>query len=91
VAVTVHIPAHWRDRTGGRDRLDVQGSNLREVINNLDAEAPGLKALITDDQGEIRGEIAIAINSEIPEESHMFDPVPENSELFLIPAIGGGA
>ncbi|MFA7248795.1 MAG: MoaD/ThiS family protein [Dehalococcoidia bacterium] len=86
----VHIPAHWRDRTGGRATVEVQGRNLREVINSLDAACPGMKALITDESGDVRGEIAIAINSEITE-SGMLEPVPEGAEVFLVPAIGGGA
>jgi len=90
VAVTVHIPAHWRDRSGGRATVEVQGRNLREVFTNLDAECPGLKALITEENGDVRGELAVAINSEVTE-GGILEPVPENAEIFLIPAIGGGA
>ena len=90
MAVSVHIPAHWRDRTGGRAVVEVEGRNLREVLNSLDAACPGMKALITDEHGDVRGEIAVAINSEITESS-LLEPVPENAEIFLVPAIGGGA
>jgi len=90
VAVTVHIPAHWRDRSGGRATVEVQGRNLREVFTNLDAECPGLKALITEENGDVRGELAVAINSEVTE-GGILEPVPEHAEIFLIPAIGGGA
>jgi molybdopterin converting factor small subunit len=67
----------------------VEGRNLREVFNSLDAACPGMKALITDEQGDVRGEIAVAINSEITESS-LLEPVPDGAEIFLIPAIGGG-
>jgi len=90
VAVTVHIPAHWRDRSGGRVTVEVEGRNLREVFNSLDQACPGMKALITEENGDIRGELAVAINSEVTEGS-LLEPVPENAEIFLIPAIGGGA
>ena len=90
MAVVVHIPAHWRDHTGGRATVEVQGRNLREVINSLDVECPGLKALITEESGDVRGEIAVAINSEVTESS-LLEPVPADAEIFLIPAIGGGA
>ena len=86
----VHIPAHWRDHTSGRATVEVQGRNLREVINSLEAACPGMKALLTDEGGEVRGEIAVAINSEVTESS-LLEPVPEGAEIFLIPAIGGGA
>lgn len=90
MAVTVHIPAHWRDRSGGRATVEVEGRNLREVLNSLDAACPGMKALITDETGDVRGEIAVAINSEVTESS-LLEPVPPDAEIFLIPAIGGGA
>ncbi len=88
MAVTVNIPAHWRDHSGGRATVEVTGKNLREVFNNLEVECPGLKALITEN-GEVRGEIAVAINSEVTE-GGMLEVVPEGAEVFLIPAIGGG-
>lgn len=69
----------------------MDGRNLRDVINSLERAHPGLKALITDERGDIRGEIAVAINSEIIEGGSLLDPVPEDTEIFLIPAIGGGA
>ncbi len=89
--VTVHIPNLWRDRTGGLDRVEVEGRSLREVFRNLDDLYPGMRQLIVDETDEIRGEIAVAINEVVPESSNLMDPVPENAELFLIPAIGGGA
>ena len=90
MAVTVHIPAHWRDRSGGRATVEVEGRNLREVFNNLDVACPGMKALITEENGDIRSELAVAINSEVTE-GGMLEPVPDGGEIFLIPAIGGGA
>lgn len=90
MAVTVHIPAHWRDRCGGRATVEVEGRTLRDVFNNLDRECPGMKALITEENGDVRGELAIAINSEVTEGS-ILEPVPAGAEVFLIPAIGGGA
>ncbi len=89
MSATVHIPAHWRDHSGGRATVEVDGRNVREVINHLEAACPGMKALITDETGDVRGEIAVAINSEVTE-GGMLEPVPEGAEIFLIPAIGGG-
>ncbi len=91
MAIVVHIPAHWRDHTDGRAEIEVQGHNLRDVINSLNAQAPGMKALIMDETGSVRGEIAIAINSEVIEEGSVLQPVPDPAEIYLIPAIGGGA
>jgi hypothetical protein len=49
-----------------------------------------MKALITEENGDVRGELAVAINSEVTE-GGILEPVPADAEVFLIPAIGGGA
>ena len=46
VAVVVHIPAHWRDRSGGRATVEVEGRNLREVFSIL--KGGGMLGLLVD-------------------------------------------
>ena len=86
----VHIPAHWRDRTGGNATVQVRGGTLRDAVYSLEDQYPALKTLLRDEiTGEIRGEIAVAINSEVTENG-LLEPVPEDAEIFLVPAIAGG-
>ncbi|MSQ31120.1 MAG: molybdopterin synthase sulfur carrier subunit [Dehalococcoidia bacterium] len=86
----VHIPAHWRDRTGGHATVEVPGGVLRDVVRALEEAYPGVRALLLDDvTGEVRGEIAIAINSEVTENG-LLEPVPPDAEIYLVPAISGG-
>ena len=85
----VHIPAHWRDHTGGRAAVEVRGRNLREIIESLDAACPGMKAVLTDDSGEVRPEIAVAIDSVVTESS-LLEPVGPDADIYLVPAIAGG-
>ena len=85
---TVHIPAHWRDHTDGRDTVEVPGRSLGAVVENLGREYPELRAILLDG-GALRGEIAIAINSVITENG-ILEPVEEDDHIFLLPAIAGG-
>lgn len=85
---TVHIPAHWRDHTDGRATVQVPGRSLGAVVDNLGREFPALRAILLD-QGALRGEIAIAINSVITENG-ILEPVEDGDEIFLLPAIAGG-
>ena len=85
---TVHIPAHWRDLADGRDTVEVSGSTLGRVLDSLAKEAPALAAVLFD-EGALRGEIAVAIDSEVTENDPL-EPVREGAEIFLIPAIAGG-
>lgn len=86
---TVHIPAHWRDHTDGRATIEVPGRSLGEVIEALGREHPSLRAILVDD-GALRGEIAVAINSVITENGPL-EPVEDGDQIFLLPAIAGGA
>ena len=87
----VHIPAYWRDQTGGNATVEVPGGTLRSVIYALEDRYPAIRPLLLDETtGEIRHEIAVAINSEITENG-LLEPVPEDAEIYLVPAIAGGA
>jgi len=86
---TVHIPAHWRDLAGGRETIEVEGNTLGRVLKNLGDEEPALGAVIFE-SGVLRGEIAVAIDSEVTENGPL-EPVREGAEIFLIPAIAGGS
>ena len=86
---TVHIPAHWRDLADGRATIEVSGSTLQRVLDGIAREAPALGALLLNGAA-LRGEIAIAIDSEVTENDPL-EPVREGADIFLIPAIAGGA
>ena len=91
MATVVHIPAHWRDRTGGNATVEVTGRTIRDVVYSLEDQYPEIRQLLRDEAtGEVRGEIAIAINSEVTENG-LLEPVPEDAEIYLVPAIAGGA
>ncbi len=85
----VHIPAHWRSLADGRDRIQVTGTTLGDVVARLAEAAPALGRVLLDD-GALRGEVAIAVNSVVTENDPL-ELVPADAEVFLIPAIGGGA
>lgn len=85
---TVHIPAHWRDLTDGRATVEVPGRSLGAVVDNLGARYPGMRRVLLD-EGALRGEIAIAINSVVTENNPL-EAIDDGDEIFLIPAIAGG-
>jgi molybdopterin synthase sulfur carrier subunit len=84
----VHIPSHMRDCCSGAERIEVPPGTLRAVIEALESTCPGIKARLVDN-GRVRGDLAIAINSEITENS-LVQQVGEHDEVHLVPAIAGG-
>ena len=86
---TVFIPSLMRKLTDDRDTVDVAGSTLRQVINNLDEAYPGLKELIVED-GRVRAGLQLAVDGVIAA-TGLMEVVPEGAEVHILPAIGGGS
>lgn len=78
-----------RDLTKGESRVRIAGASLRELLDNLDATYPGMKARLTDDTGRLRAEIVAAIDGET-EHMGLLEPLSDDTEVHFIPAIGGG-
>jgi molybdopterin converting factor small subunit len=86
----VHVPASLRSLTGGRDRVEVEGTTLRQVFDAVARECPALAARVIED-GDLRADIAVAIDGSILEGGGLVQEVRPDAEIYLVPPIGGGA
>lgn len=86
----VHVPASLRSLTDDRDRFEVPGETLRQVFEALGRECPALAERIIQD-GDLRPEIAVAIDGSILEGGGLVQPVGPDAEIYLVPPLGGGA
>ena len=77
-----------QELSSGEQRVDVQGNNVRQVIDNLDAVYPGFKDRLVED-GRVKPNISVAIDGEITPLG-MLEKVREDSEVHFLPAISGG-
>ncbi len=84
----VFVPSLMQPLTGGQDRIEVAGSTVRQIVDNLEAEYPGVKDRLVD-EGRIKPNIAVAVDGEISPLG-MLEKVGESSEVHFLPAIGGG-
>jgi len=84
----VFIPSLMRSLTGQRDRVPAEGKTLRQVVENLEQQYPGMKELIVEND-RVRPGLALAINGEIAATGLMAS-VPDEAEVQILPAIGGG-
>ena len=85
---TVFIPSLMRKLSDGESKVEVEGSSVRQVVNNLEAQYPGFMERLVED-GRIKGNISVAIDGEITPLG-MLEKVGEDSEVHFLPAIGGG-
>ncbi len=88
--ITVFIPTAFRKFSGEREQVEVAGgSSLRQVIERLEAECPGLKEQLVLNGG-IHPGLAIFINDEQISQG-LIEPVPEDATVRILPAMGGGS
>ena len=85
---TVVIPALLRKFTDGKDRISASGRNVGQLIDDLERQYPGLREHLIE-EGEVKPSIAISIDGEMGT-AGVLEPVRESSEVFILPAIGGG-
>jgi len=88
--ITVRIPTPLRSLTGGNEQVEVSGATLREVIDALEKQAPGIKDRLLDEKG-VRRFINIYVGDE---DSRFLDgletKLTSGTEISIVPAIAGG-
>lgn len=85
----VWIPSLLRDFTHGQETVKVSGATVRQVVDALEQQFPGIKNRICDGDG-LRSGLAVAVDTQIARLG-LAQPLNENSEVHFLPAIGGGA
>ena len=88
---TVWIPPLMLKLTAGQQQIAVEGTTVREIIAELEASYPGVRARLVDEEDDkIKTEIAVAVDGEITREG-MRQKVGDASEVHFLPAMSGGA
>ena len=85
---TVFIPSLMQTLTGGESKVEIQGSTVRQIVENLGKAFPGMKQRLVEDN-RIKPSISVAIDGEVTPMG-MLEKVGENSEVHFLPAIAGG-
>ena len=91
MSIMVRIPTPLRRVTNGQDKVTVDGSTVGEIIGDLDAQFPGLKERLWDDQGDLRNFVNIYVNGE---DIRFLDGInsstTQGDEISIVPAVAGG-
>ena len=84
----VYIPATLTALTSGVASVEVEGSNVRQVIENLEKRYPGLRERLLDGD-RLRANISVAVDGEVTPLG-LLEPVSRQSEVHFVAAISGG-
>jgi len=85
---TLWIPTPLRDLTQGKASVVVAGSSVREALESLEAQYPGIKERLCDGE-KVRPHISVMVDGHV---SHlkMREKLTETSEIHFVIAISGG-
>ena len=87
----VRIPTPLRRLTKGEAEVSVDGDTVAAIIDGLEADYPGLKERICDDQGEVRRFVNIYVNDEDVRFLDGTETKTGSDDIVsIIPAIAGG-
>lgn len=89
--VEVHLATPLRPIVRGAGRINVEGRNLREVLNNLETQYPGFKEKILEPDGSLKPHICIFINSkDVRFLKGIETPIEDGDMILILPAVMGG-
>jgi molybdopterin synthase sulfur carrier subunit len=77
--------------TGGASQVQVEGKNLADVIDNLEAAHPGFRDRLLDESGELRKFVNLFVaDDDVRYLAGLNTAVPEGETVSIIPAVAGG-
>jgi molybdopterin synthase sulfur carrier subunit len=88
---TIRIPTPLRKLTNNQEEVIASGATLGAVLDELNANFPGLGERIVDENGVIRRFVNIFVNDEdVRFLQEKETPVKEADVISIVPAIAGG-
>ncbi len=84
----VFLPFALRKFTGGNGQVKMPGATLGELIDNLEAAHPGIKAQLVEDGRMKPGVAAVCGHAETRQ--GLLQKLDDDVEVHFVPAISGG-
>jgi sulfur-carrier protein len=84
----VIIPSPLHSYTGEKRSIEVAGATVAALLDDMDAQYPGMRFRVIDEQGNIRRHLKIFVNRQ---QIRSLDVALDmNDEIVLVAALSGG-
>ncbi|MDP6558905.1 MAG: MoaD/ThiS family protein [Candidatus Binatia bacterium] len=91
MSVSVRVPTPLRKFTQGVDEVDVQGSTVKALVEDMESRYPGIKERICDESGKIRRFVNVYVNGDdIRFLQNLETAIKDGDRISIVPAIAGG-
>lgn len=87
----VILPPMLREKTNQQARLDVEGATMRDIIENMEQQFPGLRFHLCYETGELRSYVNIFVDqANIRYLQGLDTPITTGMRIRVIPSVAGG-
>jgi sulfur-carrier protein len=92
MSIEVRVPTILRAHTGGQKVISGSGDTIADLLTNLDAQYPGLRARLVTDDGALHKFVNVYINDEDVRFLGALDAkLNDGDSVTILPAVAGGA
>jgi molybdopterin converting factor small subunit len=91
MTASVRVPTILRNYTGGEKEVSAQGETLAELIEDLEANHPGIRSRVLDDTGALRRFVNVYVGDDDVRFIGGLDAkIADGAQVSIIPAVAGG-
>ncbi len=91
-AIQVRVTAVLQKHTGGQKAVDASGTNVREVLEDMESRFPGFKAQMYGPDGKLHRFVNVYLNDEdIRYTGGVETALKQGDVLDILPALAGGS
>jgi molybdopterin converting factor small subunit len=86
--VKVYLSSHVRSYTNGQAEVAAEGGNLAELMLDLEAQYPGIRFRVIDEQDRIRPHMNFFVGNELARD--LRHPIGPGESVHILGALSGG-
>lgn len=87
----IKLPPVLRKISGGIKEVQIEGSTIGDVLDNLDHKFQGIKHQLLTEDGQIARFVNLYLNDEdVRFMQGLTTPVKDNDTVIILPAMSGG-
>ncbi len=91
MAIEVRIPTILRTYTAGEKAVDASGATLGALVDDLEANHPGIKERLVEDSGDLRRFVNVYVNDEdVRFTGGLGTELSDGAQVVILPAVAGG-
>jgi len=88
----IRIPMPLRKLTNDADTYTADAATLRDAIERLEGQFPGMKERLVDEAGQLRRFVNVYVNGEdVRFLDNLSTQLKDGDEVSIVPAVAGGA